>query len=144
MTLESTEPHKMNRQVEVTWITLRTISHSSMVHARVLEAYINFALIYTTDHIFLVLPIKYLINKDGEPTTPRHVRNLHYHIYACYFFICCMESYYTQRQKALSMHYEAQNGFCGIFVGISQHQKGCILYVKMTRNIIYSYGIVFD
>ena len=25
---------------------------------------------YTTDHIFLVLPIKYLINKDGDPTTP--------------------------------------------------------------------------
>ena len=25
---------------------------------------------YTTDHIFPVLPIKDLINKDGEPTTP--------------------------------------------------------------------------
>ena len=24
---------------------------------------------YATDHIFLVLPIKYLINKDGKPTT---------------------------------------------------------------------------
>ena len=25
---------------------------------------------YTTDHIFLVLPIKYLINEDVDPTTP--------------------------------------------------------------------------
>ena len=25
---------------------------------------------YTTDHIFTVLPIKDLINKDGDPTTP--------------------------------------------------------------------------
>ena len=25
---------------------------------------------YTTDHIFLVLPIKDLINEDGNPTTP--------------------------------------------------------------------------
>ena len=25
---------------------------------------------YTTDHIFTVLPIKYLVNQDGEPTTP--------------------------------------------------------------------------
>ena len=25
---------------------------------------------YTTDHIFLVLPIKDLINEDGDPTTP--------------------------------------------------------------------------
>ena len=25
---------------------------------------------YTTDHIFLVLPIRDLINEDGNPTTP--------------------------------------------------------------------------
>ena len=41
-----------------------------MIHARVLEVYVNFALMYTTDHIFLVLPIKYLINEDGNPKTP--------------------------------------------------------------------------
>ena len=41
----------MNGQVEVTWRTLRTISHSLMVHVRVSEAYINFALIYTVYHI---------------------------------------------------------------------------------------------
>ena len=61
---------EMNRQVEVTWRTLRTVAHSLMVHARVLEAYIHFALMYTTDYIFLVLPIKDLINEDGDPTTP--------------------------------------------------------------------------
>ena len=60
----------MNEQVEVTWRTLRTISHSLMIHARVSEAYIHFALMYTTDHIFLVLPIKNMINKDRDPTTP--------------------------------------------------------------------------
>ena len=60
----------MNRQVKVTWKTLCIIAHSLMVHARILEAYIHFALMYTADHIFLVIPIKDLINKDGEPTTP--------------------------------------------------------------------------
>ena len=60
----------MNRQVEVTWRTLRTITHSCMVHVRVLEAYIHFALIYTTYHFFMVLPIKDLINEDGEPNAP--------------------------------------------------------------------------
>ena len=39
-----------------------------MVHARVLEAYINLALMYMTYHIFPVLPMKYLINEDGNPT----------------------------------------------------------------------------
>ena len=41
-----------------------------MVHVRVSESYIPFELMYTTYHIFPVLPIKYLINKDGDLTTP--------------------------------------------------------------------------
>ena len=40
-----------------------------MVHAQVLVAYIYLVLIYTAYHILLVLPIKDLINEDGEPTT---------------------------------------------------------------------------
>ena len=42
-----------------------------MVHARVSEKYIHFALIYTTCHIFPVSPINHLINHYGEPTTPQ-------------------------------------------------------------------------
>ena len=67
--LAAPEHHEMNGQVKVKWIMLCTIAHSLMVHARVLEAYIHFALMYATDHIFPVLPIKDLINKDGDPTT---------------------------------------------------------------------------
>ena len=70
MTLTAPEHKEMNVKVEVAWRTLRTIIHSLMVHARVLEAYIQFALMYTTDHIFPVLPIKYLINEHGDPNTP--------------------------------------------------------------------------
>ena len=60
----------MKRQVEVAWIMLRTIAQSPMVNAIFLEACVNFALMYTADHIFPVLPIKNLINEDGGPTTP--------------------------------------------------------------------------
>ena len=70
MTLVAPEHQEMDRQVEVTWRTLRTVAHSLMVHARVAEVYVRFALMYTIDHIFPVLPIKDLINKDGDPTTP--------------------------------------------------------------------------
>ena len=70
MALAAPEYQEMNGRVKVTWRTLRTTAHSLMVHARVLEAYIHFLFIYTTDHIFPVLPIKYMINEDGEPTTP--------------------------------------------------------------------------
>ena len=42
---------EMNGQVEVTWRTLQSISHSIMVHARVSDKYIYIALMYMTDHI---------------------------------------------------------------------------------------------
>ena len=74
LTLAAPEYQEMNGKVEVTWRTLRTIAHSLMVHVIVSEAYINRALMYTTDHIFPLLPIKYLINEENEPTTPfKHV-----------------------------------------------------------------------
>ena len=49
---------------------MRTVAHALMIHARVPEVYVHFKLMYTTDHIFLVLPIKDLINEDGDPKPP--------------------------------------------------------------------------
>ena len=138
----------MNGQVKVTWIMLHTIAHSLMVHARVSEAYIYFALMYTTDHIFTVLPIKDVINKYGEPTMPfklatgtkpslSHLRML--------FFPCVVRKATTHiDKKSLNMRHQAQNCFHGIFVEIPQHQKGYLLYVLSTRKIISSYDVVFD
>ena len=40
-----------------------------MANVRFSEAYIHFALIYTKYYIFLVLPIKDLINENFDPTT---------------------------------------------------------------------------
>ena len=70
LTLAAPEHQEMNGQVEVPWRTLRTVAHCLMVHSRVPEVYVHFALKYTTDHIFPVQPIKYLIKEDGDPTTP--------------------------------------------------------------------------
>ena len=105
----------MNGQVEVTWRTLRTIVQALMVHARVPEAYFHFALIYAIDHIFPVLPIKDLINKDGDTTTPHklatgtkpsvsHLRVL--------FFPCVVRKAMAHvKTKMLNMRHQAQKGF---------------------------------
>ena len=66
LTLAAPEHQEMNRHVEVTRRTLRTVAHSLMVHARFPEVYVHFELIYTTYHIFPVLPMKDLINGDGD------------------------------------------------------------------------------
>ena len=112
----------MNGKVEVTWRTLRTVAHSLMVHARVLEVYVQLALMYTTYHIFPVLPIKYLINEDRDPTTPHKLATgtkpsvSHLPV----FFCPCVVRKATAHveTKTLNMRHEAQKRFRGIFVGI--------------------------
>ena len=82
---------------------------------------------YTTDHIFLLLPIKDLINKDGDPTTPQklatctkpsvsHIRVL---------FCPCVVRKATAHveTKTLNMRHQAQKRFRGILIGIPEHQK---------------------
>ena len=138
----------MNRQVEVTWRMLRTISRSLMVHARVSEVYIHFPLMYTTDHIFPVLPIKDMINEDSDTTTPFKLAtgtqpSLSH---LCILFCPCVVRKASAHvdKKALNMRHKVQKGFRGIFVGIPQHQKGYLMYVLSTRKIIASYDVVFD
>ena len=46
--------------------------------------------------------------------------------------------------KVLNMRHQAQKGFCGIFVGIPQHQKEYLVNVPSTRKIISSYDVVLD
>ena len=127
LTLAETEHQEMNGQVEVSWRTLRTVAHSLMVHARVLEVYVHFALMYTADHIFPVLPIKYLINEDGDPTTPHKLATgtktsvSHLHVIFC---PCVVQKATAHVEtKTLNMRHQAQKGFCSIFVGIPEHQK---------------------
>ena len=127
---------------------LHTVAQSLMVHARVSEAYISFALMYKTYHIFPVLSIKDLINEDGDPTTPHklatgtkpsvsHLRVL---------FCPCVVRKATAHveTKALNMRHQAKKGFHGILVGIPEHQKVYLVYVPSTRKIISSYDVVFE
>ena len=113
-----------------------------------MHACIHCELIYTTDHIFPVLPIKHLENQDGKPTTthklatsikpsvsnlrvlfpPHVVKKATTHIDA----------------KLLNMCHQSQTTFWGIFFGITQHQKGHLIHVHITRKIVSSHDIVFD
>ena len=138
----------MNGQVEVTWRTLRTVADSLMVYVRVLELYVHFAFIYTTYHISPVLPIKDLINKDVNLTTPHKLatgtKSSVSHLRV--FFCPCVVRKATAHvdTKTLNMRHQAQKGFCGIFVWIPEHQKGYLVYIPSTRKIISSYDVVFD
>ena len=80
---------------------------------------------YTTDHIFQVIPIKDLINEGSYPTTPYKlatgtkpsVSYLHVLFFPCFV----RKSTAHVGTKALNMCHLAKKGFCGISVGIPQH-----------------------
>ena len=116
-----------------------------MINAQVSEVYINFVLMYKTDHIF---PTKDLINKDGKLnpqfifTTGMKPSISHF----CVLFFPCVVRKATSHvgTKALNMCHQGQNCFHVIFVGITKHQKGYLVYVPQKRNIVSSYNVVFD
>ena len=118
-----------------------------MVHARFLEAYIHFSFMYMTDNIFPVIPIKDLINKYGDPTTPHKLpigtKPLVSHLRVLFFPCVVQKSNSHVQTKALNMCHHAQKGFRGIYVGIPQHQKRYLVYVPSTRKIISSFDVVF-
>ena len=136
LTLEAPEHLEMNGQVEVTWRTLSKTACSLMVHVRVWEAYIHFVFIYTEDNIFPVLSIKDLINKDGDPTMQFKLATGTKSplSYLLILFCPCVSQKTTAHveTKELNMCHQAQKGFCGIFVGIPQHQKEYLAYVPHT------------
>ena len=119
-----------------------------MVYARDLEAYIHFVLMYMTYNIFPELPIKYLINEDIEPNPPFKLatstkRSIsHLRVLFCPIFV--KKSTAHVGTKLLSMRHQAQKCFCGILVGIPQHQKGYLVYITHKRKIVSSYNFVFD
>ena len=103
---------------------------------------------YTTDNIFPVIPIKHLVNQDGEPNTPHKLatgtKPSVSKIHVLFFPFVVQNATANIDPKALNMRHKSQKGFRGIFVEIPQHQKGYLIYVPSTRKIVYSHDVVFD
>ena len=53
-------------------------------------------------------------------------------------------STYVILSKALKIRHQVQKGFHDIFVGISQDQKGYLIYIPHKQKIVSSYDVVFD
>ena len=109
-----------------------------MVHARVSEAYVHFSLMYTTDHIFPILPIKDLINEDGNLTTRHKISTgtkpsvSHLHVLFSPYVVRKATAHVET--KALNMRHQAQKGFHGIFVGILGIKKDILCTYLVQRK----------
>ena len=95
--LAAPKHQELNGQVEVTWRTLCTVAHSLMVHSRVPEVYIHFALMYTTDHIFSVSTNQISYKRGWRSNNATQTGNM-YEAFSITFTcviisMCCTESY---------------------------------------------------
>ena len=79
-----------------------------------------------------------MVNQDGNSTTPDKmstgmkpsVSNLR-----VLFCLCGVKNSSEHVDtKELNMHHQPQKGFCGILVGIPQHQKWYLIYIPSTRK----------
>ena len=82
---------------------------------------------YTTGHIYYVLPIEVLINQDGEPTTPHEIstgKKPSVSNPRVLFCPCVVQNSTSHVEtNALNMCHQPQKGFRGIFILIPQHKK---------------------
>ena len=88
-----------------------------------------------------------MINEDSDPTTPfKLVKGTKPSVSHLHMLFCpCVvrKTTFHVDKKALNMRHQSQKGFRSKFVGISQHQKGYLVYIPSTRKIISSHDVVF-
>ena len=88
-----------------------------------------------------------MVNKDGEPATPHKmaagmkpsVSNLNVLFYPCVL----QKATAHVETKILNMSHQPQKYFRGIFVGISQNQKGYLIYVPITHKYFLHMAVYF-
>ena len=101
-----------------------------------------------TNNISTFILIKYLVNKDGELTTPQKlitgIKTLVLYLYVLFCLYVVQKATAHFDTKALNMCHQSQKGFQCIFIGITQHQKRYLIYVRSERKIVSSHDIVFD
>ena len=98
--------------------------------------------------IFNVLPIKYLVNQDGAPTTQHKLatgtKPSEYNLLVIFCPFVIQKDTAHIDEKESNMFHQHQKGFRDILFGIPQHQKGHLIYIPNTRKIVSSHAVVFE
>ena len=119
-----------------------------MVHARVAEEYIHHAVMYAAHRVFPVLPIKDLVNEQGEPCTPSELMHGEKppvrHLITLFCPVIVKKHTAMKDKKMVNMRHQAQKGYRGIFVGMPENQEGYLCYVPSIRDTVTSYDVLFD
>ena len=111
LSLSAPDYQEMNGQVEVTWLTLRTIAHSIMVRTQVSDKYIHFTLMYMNDHILPGLPTRHLVTQDKK-IIPHKLEKIFSIKTTCFILsMCCTKGNCTFLRKGVKHMSSITKGF---------------------------------
>ena len=145
LALAAPKKQYQNHFAEKTWSPVHDMARSMLVHARLPDTYLFHAIRYACE-IFSVLPIAGLFNAEGNPTTPAELFTghnpmvLHFRVFGCPVVI--------KKHMALidgkPLQKQTQRGVRGIFIGLPANQKGYLIFIPQTRQIVVSGDVAFD
>jgi hypothetical protein len=118
-----------------------------LVHARLPNMYLYHALLHACN-VFNILPIKDLVTAEGTVTTPFELfvgsmpMANHFRVFGC---PCIAKKWTTLvNGKPEDNSKGTQRGISGIHLEFSPTQKGLLLYVPSTRQIVISGDVICD
>ena len=145
LSLAAPKKQYQNHFAEKTWGTVKNMARFMLCHARLPDSYYFHALLYACE-AFSVLPVKGLLNKDGNPATPHELFTgekpciSDFRVFGCPVVV----KKYVARIDGNATSNQTQRGIRGIFIGFPRNQKGFLVFVPSTRQIVVSGDVVFD
>ncbi len=136
-----------NHFAERTWQSLRKLARCMLVHARLPDMYLYHALLHAYN-VFNILPLKVFVTADGTVSTPFELfvgskpMVSHFKVFGC---PCIAMKWTTSVDgKPEDNSKGTQRGIRGLHFGFSPTQKGLILYIPSTRQIVISGDVICD
>ena len=121
------------------------MARSMLIHARLPDLYWYHAVRYASA-IFNVLPIQGLKTATGNCSTPYELFTgkkpliSHFRIFGCPVVAKKWSAQIDGKRKEKT----TQRGIRGIFIGFPANQKGYLLFIPSSRQIVVSGDVAFD
>jgi len=142
LSLAAPKKQYQNHLAERSWQTIGNMARSLLVHARLPDSFMHHALVYSC-HIFNALPVKGLF-LNGHVSTPFELfqgvkpKIGHLQVFGCPI----TARHWTTAENTNGK--QTQRGIRGIFVSMTDNQKGYLFYSPGSRQLYISGDITFD
>ncbi len=145
LSLAAPKQQWQNHYAERMWQTINSTARAMLVHARAPDCYKFHAVVYATA-VFNILPVGGLYDKDGQATSPHELMTGRKAMIADFRVFGCpaVAKKWKCRINGKDLEKQTQRGIRCVFLGFPANQRGYLLYVPASREIVVSGDVLFD